>query len=427
MISKKDRNIIRGLAAKWMEFASLPVMKERKRLWKAVHDLKAERPVILFETAWIDGYVAASEILCEDPFLRSVEQNMRITLRQAEELGDDLVVEPYCRLGWRMVFSDYGVPVEMRAAAGQEKSIAYSFSFPIATPGDIARLRKRTLAVDREKTLRLQRTLGDVMGDILPIKLGNYDPFISEFDVGEFGDLGFTGDFFFGLTWQLYRFIGNDRLLYWVYDEPEAIHKLMAYMLEDRIALFEFFEKQGLLDYNADSQMAGPRSYGYVSDLPASDSQRPAMLKNLWGWAESQEFEMISPEMYQEFVLPYLAKLSERFGLIYYGCCERVDDRLPMIISAIPNLRSVSVSGWSDLAKTAEILGKKYVYSRKPTPAFISGSNPDWDRLEKDMKNTRAAASDCNLEILFRDVYTTNGDRSRLKKWVEMTKAVFQI
>jgi hypothetical protein len=29
-------------------------MNERKRLWRAVHDLRAERPVILFETAWID-------------------------------------------------------------------------------------------------------------------------------------------------------------------------------------------------------------------------------------------------------------------------------------------------------------------------------------------------------------------------------------
>jgi len=31
------------------------------------------------------------------------------------------------------------------------------------------------------------------------------------------------------------------------------------------------------------------------------------------------------------------------------------------------------------------------------------------------------------VEILFRDVYTTNGDRSRLRQWVDMTKSVFQI
>jgi hypothetical protein len=427
MISQKDRCVIRDLAGKWMEFAALPVMDERKRLWRAVHDLRAERPVILFETAWIDKYVADAEVLCEDPFLRSIEKNMRITLRQAEELGDDLVIEPHYQLGWKMKFSDYGVPVEIRTAPGKDESIAYSFSFPIATPEDVQKLKPRTFAVDREKSLRLKAALEDVMGDILPVRLGNYDPFVYEFDVGEFGDLGFTGNFFFGLTWQVYRFIGNQGLLYWVYDAPQAIHQLMAYMLEDRLALFDYFEREGLLALNTDSQMAGPRSYGYVSDLPEPNSCEPVTLKDLWGWAESQEADNISPEMYKEFVLPYLAKLSERFGLVYYGCCERVHDRLPSIMEAIPNLRSVSVSGWSDLAKTAEMLGQKYVYSRKPTPAHISGANPNWELLERDMRNTYAAARDCNLEILFRDVYTTAGDRTRLRRWVEMTKSIFQM
>ncbi len=269
--------------------------------------------------------------------------------------------------------------------------------------------------------------LEDAMGDILPVKLGNYDPFIYEFGDEEFGDMGFNGTFFFGLTWQVYRFIGNDGLLYWVYDNPDAIHKLMAYMLKDRIAMFDYLEAQGLLDLNTDTQMAGPRSYGYVSDLPEPDSRDKVCLKDLWGWAESQESESISPEMYKEFVLPYLAELSTRFGLIYYGCCERVDDRLEMIMEAIPNLRSVSVSGWTDFAKAAEMLGKRYVYSRKPTPAYISGAKPDWELLEKDMKDTYAAAKDCNVEILYRDVYTTNGDRTRLRKWVDMTKSIFQM
>lgn len=426
MIAAQDRQILRALAAKWRETAELPVMLQRKRLWKAVHDRRAERPVILVETAWIDGYVADSELRCQDPFLRTVEKNMRIALRQAEELGDDLVLDPYYRLGWKMRLSDYGVPVEIHAPMGKEKSIAYTFSFPIATPEDVDKLRARTFAVDRDTTRQLKETLEDVIGDVLPVVVGNYDPFAYEFDLGEFGDLGFTGNYFFGLTWQLYRFIGNAGLLYWVYDAPEAIHKLMSYLLEDRLRLFDFFEQEGLLDRNTDSQMAGPRSYGYVSDLPGPENHGPVRLKDLWAWAESQESEGISPAMYKEFVLPYLAKLSEKFGLIYYGCCERVDDRLEMIIEAIPNLRSVSVSGWSDLAKTAQILGKKYVYSRKPTPAYISGPHPEWDLLEKDMRETYAAARDCNLEILFRDVYTTCGDRSRLRRWVDMTKAIFQ-
>jgi len=430
MISSNDRAIIRELAAKWMEWAAAPVMAERKQAWRAVHDLQSQRPVILFETDWIEGFVRRDEILCEDPLLRSIEQDMRIKIRQAEELGDDIVIEPYYRLGWRMVFSDYGVPVEIRSAAGPKDSLAYSFSFPIATPEDVGKLQPRTVAVDRKESLRRQEIVEDAIGDILPIRLGNYDPFAYEFDVGEYGDLGFNGNFFFGLTWQVYRFIGNRGLLYWVYDAPDAIHELMSYMLEDRLALFEFFEKEGLLALNTDSQMAGPRMYGYVSDLPEAGSDGPiaddpVALQQLWGWAESQEAAGISPDMYKEFVLPYLAKLSERFGLVYYGCCERVDDRLEAIIEAIPNLRSVSVSGWSDLQKTADLLGRNYVYSRKPVPAHISGPSPNWDLLERDIKDTYAAAKDSNIEILFRDVYTINGDRSRLRRWVDMTKSVF--
>ena len=41
------------------------------------------------------------------------------------------------------------------------------------------------------------------------------------------------------------------------------------------------------------------------------------------------------------------------------------------------------------------------------------------------MKKTASAAKNCNLEILIRDLYTINGDRPRLRKWVEMTKSVF--
>lgn len=426
MVSERDRQTIRGLAGRWMELAALPVMAERRRAWKAVNDLRSERPVILFETAWIDGFVADTELVCEDPFLRTVEKAMRITIRQAEELGDDIVVEPYYRVAWRLMVSDYGVPVPIHSPPSGN-SIAYSFGFPLAKPEDIDRLRPRTFAVDREKSLACKARLEDVMGDLLPVRLGNIDPFVYEFDLGEFGDLGFTGDFFFGLTWQLYRLIGNQGLLYWLYDSPDAVHRLMRYMLDDRIAFFEFLEREKLLAFNTDNQMAGPRSYGYVSDLPAPDSAEPVGLKGLWGWAESQEFESVSPVMFGQFVLPYLAELSRRFGLIYYGCCERIDDRLEQIVGAIPNLRSVSVSGWSNLSKTAEILCRKYVYSRKPRPAPISTPNPDWNLLEQDLKNTYAAARDCHLQILFRDVYTVHGDRSRLRRWVDLAKSVFQM
>jgi hypothetical protein len=128
--------------------------------------------------------------------------------------------------------------------------------------------------------------------------------------------------------------------------------------------------------------------------------------------------------MFHEFFLPYIAEVTRPFGLTYYGCCEAVHDRFEYIAKAIPNLRAVSVSGWSDLFKMAELLGREYVYSRKPTPAYISGERPYWDLLEKDVRDTLAAAKNCSLELCYRDIYTIDGDRPRLAQWVRMTRAL---
>ena len=422
--SARDRRTLRELASRWMEIAGQPVMQERKRQWAALHDLRPERPMIYVETASIDAFVGRDELRCEDPFLRAVEKSLRDSVRHAEEVGDDVVLEPYFRICWDLEFPDFGVDVVTTPATVSEGEVAlgYTFNFPIREPQDVGLLKPRTFAVNRTRTRERQRLLEDAMGDLLPVRVGNYDHF-REREGEEF----WTGNFFLGLTWQIYRFIGNDGLLYWLYDSPDTIRWLMEYMCEDRERLFAFLERENLIVPNTDSQMAGPGAYGYVSELPGPASNGPAGLKSLWCWAESQETSSISPEMYREFFLPYLARLTAQFGLVYYGCCEPVNDRLELIMQAIPNLRSVSVSGWADFRKVAEMLGRGYVYSRKPNPAFMSGANPDWSLVESDMRKTYDAARDCNVELLFRDMYSIAGDRPRLARWVAMAKSIFGI
>lgn len=67
-MNQKDREIVRSLAGRWMELASLPVMQERKRLWAAMKDLRAERPMVLFETWTLENHVSRDELECEAPF-----------------------------------------------------------------------------------------------------------------------------------------------------------------------------------------------------------------------------------------------------------------------------------------------------------------------------------------------------------------------
>jgi hypothetical protein len=421
--SAGDRRVIRDLAARWAELAAAPVMAERKRQWRALHDLRPERPMILFETSSIDGYVPPDELRCVKPALRAVEATMRDAIRHADEVGDDLVLEPYLRIGWDVEATSFGVEVQITQAevADGEIPLGYTFNFPIREPGDTGLLRPRSFAVNRARTLGRQRFLEDAFGDLLSVRVGNYDQFLTE-PPGE----SWAGNYFIGLTWQVYRFIGNDGLLYWVVDAPEAIHWLMDYMTRDRERMFLLLEREGLIAPNTDNQMAGPRAYGYVSELPGPDSAGPTKLKDVWCWADSQETTSISPTMYEEFVLPYIAHLTNQFGLVYYGCCEPVHDRLDLIMGAIPNLRSVSVSAWANEEKVGEMLGNRYVYSRKPNPVLMSGANPDWCQVEAELRRTRAATRNCNVELLFRDLYAIKGDRARLARWVSLARSVFE-
>jgi hypothetical protein len=70
-------------------------------------------------------------------------------------VGDDIVLEPYYRIGWDLLTSTWGVDVLQVPAAGSEDGIdiGYTFDFPIKTPADISLLRPRTFSVDRDGTL----------------------------------------------------------------------------------------------------------------------------------------------------------------------------------------------------------------------------------------------------------------------------------
>ena len=420
-VSNKEVQVLRKLATRWLEHARQPVMNERRRQWQAVKDLQAERPMILVETCMLLAYIGPDELVCQDPYLRNIEKSLFEIVRHADEIGDDIVVEPYFRIPWDIEISDYGVPiVACHGQAIDGSEVGYSFNFGVQSEEDFKNLHLRTRTVNREETARQKARLEDIFGDILPVKVGGYDPFDPDP-----GYRPWLGNLFGGLTMDLFKLIGNDNLLLWVYDKPELIHKLMVLIRDDRQAHFRFLEQEGLLYQNIDTWMPCNGSYGFVSDLPpCGEDGQTVRLKDCWCWTESQESEPISPKMFNEFFLPYIAEVTRPFGLTYYGCCEGLHDRFEYVRDAIPNLRIVSVSGWSDLFKMGEMLGKKYVYSRKPTPAYISGSSPYWDLLEKDVRDTLAAAKDCNLEICYRDIYTINGDRPRLRRWVEMTRSL---
>jgi len=111
--------------------------------------------MVLFETWTLENYVADDELACADADLRQVERGMRAHIRQAEEIGDDIVVEPFLRVYWDIERSDFGVPLVPEHAQDVEGgNVGYHFAYPIRAPQDVDRLRPRTFRVDRAKTQR---------------------------------------------------------------------------------------------------------------------------------------------------------------------------------------------------------------------------------------------------------------------------------
>ena len=146
--------------------------------------------------------------------------------------------------------------------------------------------------------------------------------------------------------------------------------------------------------------------------------------RDLFAWGESQETTGVGPDQFAEFVLPYQRPVLDRFGLVDYGCCEPLDDRLALVIAAFPRLRWVSVSPWADRARAADLLGGRYVYCWKPQPALICREHPDWEGAERQIRETLAIARGCAISIVMKDTTSFFGEPARATRWASMARRV---
>ena len=407
IVSAHDRDILRSLAARVAEVAAHPVMDERRRRWKQQSALQGERPLLLAETGGvIDQLIPVSELECDGEWARRVERHgLRERLFLAEQVGDDVVLEPHMSFGHVVHDSGYGVNAVQHRGDNGEAMGSYSWESPLKSlPDDLGKLHQRQLTYDREATLREQARLESVFGDILAVV--NHSQY------------WWTQ----GMTWPAISLLGLEEFMLAMYDQPEGVHALMAFLRDDHLRTQDWFAAQGLLTLNNDDSYIGSGSLGYTDLLPQPDycAGQPVRLKDLWVLSESQETVSVSPEMFAEFVFPYQLPVIERFGLCYYGCCEPVHTRWH-VLKQIPNLRRVSISPWADEEKMAEYLGHDYVYCRKPNPALISAG---WDEnaIRADLRRTIDLTHGMSVEIVMKDVHTVNHEPWRLRRWVEIAR-----
>jgi len=408
-IIPSDLNILRDLAKRVLEIANGPVNMERRELWYRHNSLQKTRPLVLIESGLaLNDLVPGSVIQCQEGWAKGIEGGFRRTIYHYENIDDDNVIEPYITCNWHVGTSNYGVEAKMEWGDSGTELSSYRWDAPIKDINrDFDKLHPRTYSVNREATLEWKSHLEEVFDGILPIRI--------------------RGGFWWtvGMTWPAINLIGLQNLMMYMYDDPDGLHRLMAFLRDDHIAYAEWLEKEGLLTLNNESDYIGSGSRGHCRELPQPDWKEgdPVGLKDLWVLSESQETVGVGPDLFEEFIFPYQLAVVEKFGLCYYGCCEPVHSRWN-VLKKFPNLRSVSISPWCDEKYMAEQFGRSYVYSRKPNPSYISTKHFDDEVIKDDIRKTLTTAKDCNVEIVMKDVHTLSSEPLRMARWVKLTREV---
>ena len=409
---RSDLDILRTLAKRKLDLAHDPVNLERKEAWYRLDaGARDGRPMVLAEHGGIcdERRPFSDEVLqCQDRRARDTERALRSEIFMFEALKDDHVIEPYWSINWHVSLGDYGVKGVQHRVEDYVGMGARRWDPPIEDlDRDFGKLHPRTCSVNRESTMAHKASMETIFGDILPVRI--------------------RGGFWWttGMTIVAIDLIGLENLMLYMFDQPEGLHRLMAFLRDDHLAVAKWCEKEQLLSLNNENDYIGSGSMGYSRDLPQADWKpgMPVRTRDLWALCESQETVGVGPDQFEEFIFPYQRAVVEQFGKCYYGCCEPVNNRWH-ILKQLPNLARVSVSPWADEAFMARECGRKIVYSRKPNPTLISTAHFDEEAIRADLRQTLSVAGDCRLEIIMKDVHTLHNQPERLARWVELAREV---
>jgi hypothetical protein len=413
----KERVYLRNLAEKQAEYAALPVMAERKKMWYALNDARpgAQPPVIIETWTFDRDFMPESLYRCTTPAGRSIESQLLRNIRNHELINDDKVIPDTFDISWFVDYDEFGVKIETeRVEDAQGIETGYRYLHPIKDlERDLATLKPATFQVDRQMTLDWQAFLSDLFSDLLPVVIRT-------------GTYGSTM-----LTNRVVELMGMEAFFTAMYDQPDAVHRLMAYLRDNALSMMRWAESDSLLRLNNGNQDSFGSSYNFTTLLPHDTrggvetySDNGAVhLSDMWGCTNSQETVGVSPRMFREFCFPYYRDVCEPMGLLYYGCCEPAHPFWNEI-SQLPHLKKVSISRWCDQNFMGEALrGSEIVYSRKPDPNYLSVD----DRLDEQawathIHETLSATRGVFVEFIIRDVYTVHGNLNNARRAVDIAR-----
>ena len=397
----RDKSILRDLAKRYMEVCANPEQKIRRDLWRKHNSLKDTIPPIYTRAfAWHE--MPESKCVCEDEQFRQHENFFRHRLFW-DSLKDDSIFEPWITVPAVYRQTGWGLDIE-RNYSGVEGG-SFKIDYPLKRPDDIKKLRVPCHEINEEQTSANSKRLKEVIGDLITINIDRA-PFYRMWG----GDL----------STALGNMRGIENIMMDMYDNPAWLHSLVGFMSKGILKVHNEAEKAGDWGLSAHENQAMP----YAEELPdPAPNVNGIKQQKLWAFMAAQEFTAISPDMHNEFLLQYQLPILRHFGLVSYGCCEDLTNKIDML-RQIPNLRRIAVAYSADAARCAEQIGRDYVLSYRPSPADMVSYNFDETLIRKIISRDLKACRRCHVDITLKDVETVGRDPDRVGRWVKVTREV---
>jgi len=408
-VPKNEIEFLRDLAKKQLEYANLPIMAERKRLWTLHNRLEGERPMVVMEEDSFDRDFLPKPI-CTHPVSRPMEWLLNKVTCAHELFDDDKVVPDFYPIPYSINMDFLGVK-EKKTKASEGEGFHIEPLFETLEEG-LPMLGQSGLYYHKEETEKYRKAVTDILGDIMPVVPKNY--------------------FYWWCTiptQYVINIMGMENMYCSMMTEAEDFHKLMDLVTKELIRLLRWQEDEGLVILNSGNDYIGSGSFCFSDELPSrgSGDGGRVLSKDTWGHLDSQESVGISPQMFDEFIYPCYEALAKEYAFVYYGCCEPVHAYWDRSLCRLPNLRKISISAWCDEEFMAERLkGRKVIYSRKPSPNFI-GIKAEFDEeafRAYIQKTVNTIKGHCKGEFIFRDIYALHGNIGKVRKAVEITRSI---
>lgn len=401
----EDVKILRKLAKDYFEITNVNKNVEKISFHTAVNDLKQIRPVVLIdELPWNEMNIN-NELteLCTDTYLCEIECFLRRNIYKYKYMPADMILPPFIPVNKVIKFSGIGISIEEEILYTDKENniVSHKYKDILQTEEDLRKLHNPIITYDKAETLRRYYLLGEIPGDILPVKIAG----INAFSVAPWDEIA------------VYRGVTN--LLIDLVDRPEFMHKIVQKLTDANLSSLEQFEDLDLFDNNPFTLHCTPV---HTSDLSGENYNGEKLTrKNVWGRGAAQIFASVLKEMHEEFDIEYMKKMVGLCGLVYYGCCEPLDKKID-IVEKIPNLRKISITPWANVDIAAEAINKKYVLSAKPSPSSVSVPMLDKENLKKEIGTilNTCRRNSCSCDIVLKDISTCCKRPENIFEWEQI-------